>query len=866
MSKVTGSYASITRGVSEQVPQDRHPGQHYEQVNMISDPVKGLVRRHGSITMDEKPAISPYSALTAAQVQYARNYREYSFFINGTEYSIVYMSKERPSTDNLPFCYVLNKTTGKFLTVQYGDTTNLQPWLFGGISAITTVGQYVIMASKSLGPGYSVNDQYAAGMTHGVATVRGGAYSRTFKISVRLTDGRTINAQYTTMSQSYPNLLNTSDIPLTNPDGTTNKDYQKQVNDRVNDYNSRVNKWIGDAAQSVQPEYIAAQLSNSLAAQGYTNQYALGGTIILDMLSSVNCDDSGDGSLFRACHNTVDDPSKLSAIHWPGKVVQVQPKGSPDPYYMKAIADNPNLNAQQTVTWKEAAAQIVTPGQVFAIGCVSSDGTRFYLANNAAELNSMAGTTAPGFASSVAGDLNADGAVPYFFGKRVTMMTVFMDRLVIAANGVIFFSRTGDYFNFFRKSMLTVNDDDPIEVYALGAEDDIISKCVTYNKDLFMFGQRKQYAVSGRQVLTPKTVSVSTSANEQQAQYAQPVVVGNLLYYGKYEDARNQSGPSPYAGRINQFQLGYFQDTPETFCVSQQLSRYIRGRPIEFAVMSAPTCLLVRTDGYDNGLYVYSFIDQPGTQLRAFDSWSRWEWSPYVGQIIGLTTYEASIYVFVLRRDGGSIFVACEQFVMDSDLSVNPYLDAQRTATAYRNYTTSGYWCLNHGNLGTFPEWGGACALANTVPRAWLGQAATQFDDFWARLSADEQSAAWVGIQYDSYVELTPPFVRDQNDKAIVNGRLIVGRYTVSVNDTGGLDAYLNTSTGSQNVYRFNGRRVGISNNQVGMQPITSTALQVPAGRANIEHTMTFQSRNWLPMGLTAIEWVGQLFLNSRRV
>ncbi|AQT27776.1 tail fibers protein [Ralstonia phage RS-PI-1] len=858
MGKVTGSYASITRGVSEQVPQDRHPGQHFEQVNMVSDPVKGLVRRHGSITMDERPVtgMSPSPNLTPTQQAYARNYREYSFFVGGTEYAIIYMSRERNSGDTMPFCFVLNKATGKFLTVAYADQANLQDWIFGGISAITTVGKYVVMASNRIGPGYSVDDQYARSSQQWVATVRGGAYSRTYRLTVRrASDGVQFIAAYTTMASSYPNLLNTSDISLEG-----NPNYQKQVNDRVNDYNSRVNQWIGDAAKSITPEFIAAQLSASLANQGYTNQYAIGGTIVGDNSSSVGADDGGDGAMFRAVYNEVDDPSKLSPIHAVNKVVRVRPKGAPDPYYMIAVGDNPTAGPWQTVTWKETAAQVVQPGQVFAIGAVSNDGTTFYLASNAAALQAAIGGTVPGYAKSVCGDLNAEGAVPYFFGKRVTLLTVFMDRLVVVANGTVFMSRTGDYFNFFRKSMLTVNDDDPIEVYALGAEDDIISKCVTYNKDLFMFGVRKQYTISGRAVLTPKSASVSTAANEQDAMYAQPVVVGNLLYYGKYEDARNQVGPSPYAGRINQFQLGLFQDSPETYCVSQQLSRYIRGRPIEFATLSAPSCLIVRTDGYDNGLYVYSFIDQPGTQSRVFDAWSRWEWSSNVGRVIGLTTYEASIYAFVLRYDGSSVYVACEQFYMDSDLSVNPYLDAQRPAAQFAADT--GY--INRRNVAVIGD--GATALANTVDRAWLGEFNKNFDDFWNRLDSDERNAGYTGIAFDSYVTLTPPFVRDNNGKALINGRLVVGRYSVSVSDTGGLDAYLLFSGDTSHVFSFNGRRVGLSNNQVGRQPITSAALQIPAGRSNTEHTMSFHSRKWLPMALTAIEWVGQLFLNSRRV
>lgn len=858
MGKVVDSYASITRGVSEQVPQDRNPGQHCEQVNMVSDPVKGLVRRHGSITMDERPLLGGVG-LTDAQTACARNYREYSFFADGTEYSLVYMSKERNSSDNLPFCFALNKVTGKFLDVEYADAENLHDWISDGISAITTVGKYVIMASNRIGPGYRISDQYAVQKHHAVASVRGGAYSRTFKITItRASDGQVFTVTRTTMASSYPNLLDTGDIPITNPDGSPNIHYQKWVNDRVNAYNSAVNKWIGDAAVSITPENIAKCLADGLCGQGFTDLAVVGGTLILNNVSAVSCDDGGDGSMFRACFNEVDDTSKLSAIHWPGKVVRVLPKGAAEPYYMQAV---PHSNdTWPTVTWKEAAAQTVTPEKVFAIGAVSDDGEKFYLASNASALQGKIGGSVPGFASSQCGDIDSEGALPYFFGKRVTLLTVFMDRLVIVANGTVFMSRTGDYFNFFRRSMLSVNDDDPIEVYALGAEDDIISKCVTYNKDLFMFGQRKQYTVSGRNILTPKSASVATSANEQNAMYAQPVVVGNLLYYGKYEDARNQPGPSPYAGRINQFQLGLFQDTPDTYCVSQQLSRYIRGRPIEFATLSAPSCLLVRTDGYDNGLYVYSFLDQPGTQTRVFDSWSRWEWSRYVGQVIGLTTHEASIYVFVLRCDGRSVYVACEQFYMDSDLPVNPYLDAQRPSTKYE--ASTGF--IRPDNAAQLTD--GATALANTVERARLGDYNRNFVGFWSRLTTDEKAAAWTGLLYDSYVTLTPPFVRDRNDKAIVNGRLVVGRYSVSVADTGGLDAWLHSLGTSRHVFSFNGRRVGISNNQVGRQPITTASLQIPVGRSNTEHTMSFHSRKWLPMALTAIEWVGQLFLNSRRV
>ncbi|MCK4161703.1 hypothetical protein HFK89_04420 [Ralstonia pseudosolanacearum] len=132
--KVVSSYQSVVRGVSEQVPQQRHPGQHYEQVNMVSDPVHGLARRHGSITLDER-LIDSVNLMTPIRVSWARNYREYSFFVAGMEYSLVYQGYERSAGDALPFCFVLNKDTGKFLNVNLVDPAALAPWVDGGVPA-----------------------------------------------------------------------------------------------------------------------------------------------------------------------------------------------------------------------------------------------------------------------------------------------------------------------------------------------------------------------------------------------------------------------------------------------------------------------------------------------------------------------------------------------------------------------------------------------------------------------------------------------------------------------------------------------------------------------------------------------------------
>jgi hypothetical protein len=64
----------------------------------------------------------------------------------------------------------------------------------------------------------------------------------------------------------------------------------------------------------------------------------------------------------------------------------------------------------------------------------------------------------------------------------------------------------------------------------------------------------------------------------------------------------------------------------------------------------------------------------------------------------------------------------------------------------------------------------------------------------------------------------------------------------------------------------FNGRLVSRSNNLVGRVPVSTTVYSVPVGRANTEHRITFHSKPVLPMTISAIEWIGQLFTSGRRV
>jgi hypothetical protein len=863
MSKVVGSYASVTRGVSEQVPQDRHPGQMWEQVNMISDPVVGLARRPGSVLKDTTVASSTLTSLNTSLAADIRLYREFTFFHAGKEYTLLYRVAAAANPTSLPPFLCYNKTDGRFLAIKYADgntsnpaaATGLAPWINGGISALASVGDYLCLAANTLGPGYSITDNYAAHIQQAVAWCRGGAYSRTYTLKItRASDSKAFTASYTTMASSYPNLLSTSDIPS----GAT--DYQKQINDRVNAYNSAVNKWIGDAAASIQPSNIVSNLLTTLSTAGFSDQAVVGGTLILNNVSSVSCDDGGDGTLFRTVFNTVDDVSKLSSIHWGNKVVQVKANNQVDPYYMVFQADGGATWG--TGKWVEGPAQTITPGQVFAVAAISTDGSTFTIGSTPAVLNTL-GFSCPGFVSSVCGDKNQTAAIPYFFGKKISLMTMFQDRLVIIADGTVFMSRTGDYFNWFRQTMLSVPEDDPIQAYALGAADDTISKCVTYNKNLFLFGLRNQYTIPGSVAATPSNISISTVASQRDSMYAQPVTSGNLIFYGSQMGG---TGITPFSGIINQFQLGLFQDTPETYQVSKQLSKYLKGRPIEFCAISAPDTLFTRTDGLDNGFYVYSYLDAPGSQQREFDSWGRWEVSAAMGNLGALSRFQQKLLSFWFAPNAAvgatGVNCICAEFSMDTVDRTTPFLDCQAVLGS------TGPVNAQFTNWATTKMWADAYASINSTHTEFLlMEPLAGWGMFSAQYPAIPVADFVAGYDFKSYVTVTSPYVRDNNDKAIVNGRLVVTKYTASFTNSGGCDVTMTDNNGvDKHIRSFNGRLVGMSNNVVGKVPISTTNFSVPVGRANTEHKITFRSHTGLPMTISALEWTGQFFTSGRRV
>lgn len=854
MAKVSGSYDSVVRGVSEQVPQDRRPGQHFEQVNMISDPVRGLARRHGSVLQDEK-VVAPYSEATyGAWLADTARHKVFTFFVGGVEYDIIYRATtDAQSLGAATFAWAFNKDSRTLIPVVTSSDATMTALLSGGVSAIVNVGKYLFIAGNSIVPGYTADDKWNATTNRQKMAVwfRGGAYSRNFTVTLTKTDGTKLTKSYKTKSSAYPGLLDTSDI------ASSDADYQKKVNDRVNAYNAEINQWIGEAAEDITAKNLAEKLRDLFIASGVTCS-AVNGTLCFDdpNYKELSADDGADGELARAVGGEIPNIDLVSGVHYPGKIVKVRPKknNGTDALYLKAISKD-NTAGWGEVTWKEVAGYEMTPVAPFALATVKAE--TLYIAGTPAGLTALTGDPTPLFKVNEVGD-DVTSPLPFFIGKRVDYLGLFQDRLVIGSGAVLFFSRPGDYFNWFKGSVLSVQDNDPVELYALGSEDDTIKTSTTYDRNLLLFGKRQQYNVNGRSPLTPKSAAIVVMSSHEDAVDADPINSGNFVFYTKTRNSTTS---------VHQVQMGALADSPESFTVSQQLDKYIRGKPVELAAVTSPNCILLRTDAARNQLYTYAYLDNATGAERLFDSWSRWEWDGRIGQTIGLSSHDGDILVYVLRegldKNGAhKIWVACDRFVLDSGLSSRPYADSLRPTVDVLTPTNDSFM-----NPSSALEDVTYLAYGDNYPtKRFLGTDMAHAGAFIEQYPTAPVET-WAGVHYDAYVTPTNPYMRDEKGRAIVIGRLTLGRLSVSIADSGGLQVIVTTSSSDKRLAtNFSGRILGRTSNLVGRAPIVTTVVPAAIGREVRECSYTLKAKGFLPLTVTAIEWTGQYFNNARRV
>ena len=431
------------------------------------------------------------------------------------------------------------------------------------------------------------------------------------------------------------------------------------------------------------------------------------------------------------------------------------------------------------------------------------------------------------------GDDNTN-SFPSFVDFKLNDIFFHRNRLGVLADENIIFSRAGEFvsFDFFRKSVLTIVDSDPIDVAVSSNKVSILKHAVPFNESLLLFSDLTQFKVTADPILTPETINISNTTEFEASLRAKPAQAGRFVYFASKRGA--------WSGLWEYF-VDTDTDTNDATEITAHVPEYLNGEVINIQASSNEDMILVQTDNDPQALYVYRYYWRGREKLQA--SWSRWT---FTGDILGVSFNRADITLLVKRSNN--------LFLERINLSVD---DAT-------NYTTNNFSI--HLDRRVQLETSGLTAIpytdASVIYIAQTGKI-IELSDVAARLANSE--VVYAGIPFEFKYQFSEPVVKS-GDKSITTGKLHIRNYAVVYNKTGFFQAEVTHSKRTPYVRNFTGRIVGAATNILNTAAIDSGTYRFGVLGHGDETSIVLKSSSHFPCVFQSAEWEGFFVLRSRRL
>jgi hypothetical protein len=666
MANITTSVSNMIQGVSQQSPKVRFIGQCEEQINALSSISDGLKKRPCTrvITNIAEDAIHPTDYIHF--VNRSENER-YAVVLNNTVARAFNLVTGQEATINgvtggseLPeylrnadarknlksmaladTSFFLNTTVNTAMTtdvseahddstalafIKQGDYEKKYELIFNGQDAVRatiqlnfvglTGGNYEIRSVTVTNAGYGYSSKYPPTITL-FKTGKNTAYTAAkFKVNVNDATG-----QITSVT-----VLNKGEYNNTNLRGTISYP-QSDAGSAEITYTSGASSTASNADTSI----IALGIDILITASTVLNQAYThtpnGSSLILSKNSGetfyLTSRDGLANSAIGIVFKTVDDISDLP-VQAPNNF-KVSVRGSidskEDDYYVTF-----NTNDQGAFGiggWVESVGY----GVQYKIDATTLP---HQLVNTGLNEFTLSEST---WADRLVGDDDSN-PLPSFIGKPLNNIFFHKNRLGLLTDDTVLFSEAGQFFNFFRTTVRTLLDSDPIDVSAASTTISRLSSAVGFQENLILFADRGQFVVKSGDTLTPTTISISPVTNYDVDTSAEPLGLGAYIYF-----------PAPrgnYMG-IREFRLDATSSTFDSEDITSQIPAYIpSGSTTKLVASSTENIICVYSKGSDltNTLYVYKFY-WSGNE-KVISSWSKFT---FAMDIHGVEFMNSKLYI-----------------------------------------------------------------------------------------------------------------------------------------------------------------------------------------------------------------------------
>ena len=446
--------------------------------------------------------------------------------------------------------------------------------------------------------------------------------------------------------------------------------------------------------------------------------------------------------------------------------------------------------------------------------------------------------------------------LPSFVDRPINDILFYRNRLSMLSGDNLVMSEAQNFFNFFLSTVLTAVDSDPIDIAVSGTKSGALYGSAVYSGGLILFTEKAQYLVEHDTVLANSTVSVNPVTEYESNPRVSPVSSGKTIFFA------NDHGK--YIGIREYIALDATQNTnPDASNVTAHVPAYMEGAICDLQCSTNEDVLLVRTKANKRLIYVYKYFWNGNEKMQS--SWYTWK---YPGDVYSAHFFDADVFMVMnygtrwwietfsmepAHKDTGEDFEFClDRKMNESAAVIGAYDPLTKTTPLTLPYftNTNTVIVIRSGSTDTW--------RAGTVPHIVSRNGAT------ISVKGEITSATkfYFGVPFESSYEFTTLGIRNQNNIAVINGRLQLRAMKLNVTNTGFLEMSLKPKARRELIYTFTGKRLGTEYCVIGDVPIYEGSLRIPLLSRNDQITMIAKSSNVLPFSLVNLEWEG--FYNSR--
>ena len=599
---------------------------------------------------------------------------------------------------------------------------------------------------------------------------------------------------------------------------------------------------------------------------------------------SIDGSDTQGDSKMTIIKDSVQRFTDLPTVSPNGYVVEI--KGDDDTnfdnYYVKFVTNNGG--AFEEGQWEET----VEAGIPFKFDYATmphvlirqADGNfRFARVDGDTYTASGVSFTLPKWGERTVGDV-ISAPDPSFIGNKINNVFFFRNRLGFLAGDNVILSRVSEFFNFFPETVVSVLDNEPIDVAASHTKVAILKSAVTMGEKLILFSEQTQFVLtSSADNLTPKTANVIVVTEFESSAAAQPVGSGSSIYF------LTQKGS--FAG-IREYILQGESQIRDAANVTIHVPRLIPSNVFKMAVSTNQDILVVLGSDNPNKLYVYRWLYGEGGQ-KALSAWFTYSINTnrsilnvdFIGTDLfavieeaNKVTLEKIPFETEFREPNASFQYHLDHKVTEATTGVSvSYSSGTGLSTftvPYRlraNMNIVGRY-LGSGETSTFVD---AQGNTKTLTSGQVLSTSNATDGSTSTITAigDFRNSKFIiGEPYEMHYRFSKQRLTEQGagSPEYVGARLQLHHFYIKYEDAGFFKVEVTPENRDTSTHKFTGRLLGAASASIGQINLDTGTFKVPIMSKSDRVDIDIKNDTFLPTRLASAEYEGTFHIRSRRI